>query len=164
MKSTHALQPYDAPTSVDMSTLLQQARSLQSAASAGTLRPLLRGKNIGLLCDSPGAGPATLFCDAALELGAHVAHVRPSLSSSSSAQEVRHTAHMLGRLYDALECQGMDGALVAQVAREAGVPVYDGISQPDHPTAALAEMLHGSANAELARRYVVQAILLRTIF
>jgi len=148
--------PFDVPA------LLRQARTLERAAGTDSMRTLLRGKNLGLVCDSPDTEAATLFRDAAARLGAHVAHVRPNLSRSSTPQEVQHTARMLGRLYDALECQGMPAALVAHVGREAGVPVYDGIALPDHPTASLARAL-GMSSAEDAQRCVVQAILLNSI-
>jgi len=152
----------DLPMPFDVPALLRQARTLQRAAGTGSTRSLLRGKNLGLLCDSPDTEAATLFRDAAAQLGAHVAYVRPNLSRSSTPQEVQHTARMLGRLYDALECQGMPLAIVEQVGREAGVPVYDGIALPEHSTAALARVLDMDSAAD-AQRYMVQAILLSTI-
>ncbi|HYN64874.1 MAG TPA: hypothetical protein VES36_09760 [Candidatus Limnocylindrales bacterium] len=90
----------------DVSVVLASARTLQRAAQAGMTQPLLRGKNLGLLCEADN-GDAALFRRAAMELGAHVAHIRPSLSELSTPLEVQHTARMLGRLYDAVECQGM---------------------------------------------------------
>ena len=143
--------------------VLANARTLQRAAEAGTTQPLLRGKNLGLLCEADDALDAALFRRAAVELGAHVAHIRPSLSVLSTPQEVQHTARMLGRLYDAVECQGMAPALVQQVGNEAGVPVYDGIASQDHPTAKLAELLGDDASPADNRRFVLQAVLLSTI-
>jgi ornithine carbamoyltransferase len=70
---------------------------------------------------------------------------------------------MLGRLYDAVECQGMDSALVGQVGRDAGVPVYDSIAALTHPTAKLAELLDGDASPEDRRCVVLQAVLLNTL-
>ena len=158
---TDPLQP-DLPISFDVPALLRQARTLERSAGTDSTRRLLRGKNLGLVCDSPATEAATLFRDAAAQLGAHVAHVRPNLSSASSPQEVQHTARMLGRLHDALECQGLPAALVEQVGKDAGVPVYDGIASADHPTASRARALGMHPTAD-ARRYVVQAILLSTI-
>ena len=147
----------------DVTVVLANARTLQRAAEAGTTQPLLRGKNLGLLCEADDALDAALFRRAAVELGAHVAHIRPSLSVLSTPQEVQHTARMLGRLYDAVECQGMAPALVQQVGNEAGVPVYDGIASQDHPTAKLAELLGDDASPADNRRFVLQAVLLSTI-
>ena len=150
-------------TPIDVTALLANARSLRRAAQAGTTQPLLRGKNLGLLCEADKDADAALFRRAAVELGAHVAHIRPSLSERSSMQEVEHTARLLGRLYDALECQGMPAGLVAQVGNRAGVPVYDGVASPRHPTACLAEQLGGDSPPEENRRFVLQSVLLSTL-
>lgn len=147
----------------DVTAVLASARTLQRAAGAGKVQPLLRGKNLGLLCQTDDGGDAALFRRAAAELGAHVAHIRPSLSELSTPQEVQHTARVLGRLYDAVECQGMAPALVQQVGNDAGVPVYDGIASQDHPTALLAELLGGHTSPADNRCFVLQAVLLSTI-
>ena len=147
----------------DVTAVLANARSLQRAAEAGQTQLLLRGKNLGLLCEADDDGGAALFRRAAVELGAHVAHIRPSLSELSTPQEVQHTARLLGRLYDAVECQGMAPALVQQVSNDAGVPVYDGIASQDHPTAKLANLLGSDTPPADNRRFVLQAVLLSTI-
>ena len=161
----------------DVSVVLEHARALQLAAEAGGLRTLLRGRKLGLLCeidtnadngsdadsDDGREGDAALFRRAALELGAHVAHIRPSLNERSTPREVQHTASMLGRLYDAVECQGMAAALVHQMGVDAGVPVYDGVASRRHPTARLVDLLDGDASARDKRRFVLQAVLLSTI-
>lgn len=147
----------------ELSALLANARALQRAAQTGTTQPLLKGKNFGLLCEAGDDPDAQLFRRAAVELGAHVAHIRPSLSELSTPHEVQHTARVLGRLYDAVECQGMPPALVQQVGDEAGVPVYDGIASREHPTAKLAEQLDSSSLPEDRRRFVLQSLLVSTI-
>jgi ornithine carbamoyltransferase len=158
-----------APTTFELlspsqtSALLAQASALQRAARSGTTQPLLKGKNLGLLCQAADDADALLFRHAAEELGAHVSYVRPSLTEASSAQEVAHTARMLGRLYDAVECQGMPPALVSRMGEAAGVPVYAGIATPGHPTAVLAEQVDGAANGTDNRRFVLQAVLLSTV-
>ena len=154
---------FDHMSPRDVSVVLANARTLQRAAQAGTTQPLLRGKKLGLLCEADDDGEAALFRRAAVELGAHVAHIRPSLSELSAPQEVQHTARMLGRLYDAVECQGMAPALVQQVGNDARVPVYDGIASQNHPTAKLADLLGGDPSRADNRRFVLQAVLLSTI-
>ena len=158
------LLAFDRMSSQDASAsaVLANARTLQRAAQAGKTQPLLRGKNLALLCESDN-GDAALFRRAAVELGAHVAHIRPSLSELSTPQEVQHTARMLGRLYDAVECQGLAPALVQQVASDAGVPIYAGIASQDHPTAKLAELLGDDTSPTDNRHFVLQAVLLSTI-
>jgi len=146
----------------DVAAVLANARALQRAVQAGTNQPLLRGKNIGLLCNSADDEDAVFFRAAALDLGAHVTHIRPSLSEFSTLQEVQHTARVLGRLYDAVECQGIPAALVQRIADAAGVPVYDGIASGRHPTARLAELL-GDGDLAGNRRFLLQAVLLGSI-
>jgi ornithine carbamoyltransferase len=141
---------------------LTRARSLLRAAKAGQTQPLLRGRNLGLLCEGDEA-EADLFCRAAAELGAHVAHIRPHLDDSSTPPDVEHTAHLLGRLYDAVECQGMTPALVQQLQAGAGVPVYDGIAASRHPSAGLAKQLAEEAGEADSRRFIVQAVLLDSL-
>ena len=157
------MTPADAMSPSSLDALLAHARTLQRAAQAGATQSLLRGKNLGLLCEATDAVDAELFRRAAIELGAHVAHLRPSLSELSTPQEVRHTARMLGRLYDAVECQSMAPALVAQMGRDAGVPIYDGIASDQHPTATLAALLGGDTSPADNRRFVLQAVLLSTL-
>jgi ornithine carbamoyltransferase len=147
----------------DVGTLLACARTLQNAERSGTLQTLLRGKNLGLLCESANSDDAELFQRAALALGAHVAHLPPSLSRQSAPEEVQLTARMLGRLYDAVECQGMDSALVAQIGHEAGVPVYHGLAAPTHATTRLTELLSGDGSPADRRLAVLQAVLLCTL-
>jgi ornithine carbamoyltransferase len=154
------LVAFDTMTPRDVAALLANARALAQAAAAGATQPLLRGKNFGLVSEDDDDGEAALFRRAALELGAHVAHVRTSLSAQSTPHEVQHTARMLGRLYDLVECQGMAAALVQQVSDAAGVPVFDGLASPAHPTVRLAEQLGADAAPGDARRFVLQAVLL----
>jgi ornithine carbamoyltransferase len=142
--------------------VLEEARRLKRAALAGSTKALLRGKKLGLLSEADDDDVA-LFCSAAAELGAHVSHVRPSLSDLSTPEKVRRTSQLLGRLYDAVECQGMAGGLVEQLSNDAGVPVYDGITGARHPTARLAEQLGTDTSPQANRRFILQAVLLSTI-
>ena len=158
-----SLRAFEALSPDDVNAVLAHARTLQRASAAGTTQALLRGKNFGLMCEADAHADAVLFRRAMVELGAHVAHIRPSLSELSTPLDVQHTARMLGRLYDAVECQGMGPAVVQQMGFDAGVPVYDGIAAPSHPSAALADLLGGEAAWGDRRRFVLQAMLLSTL-
>ena len=158
----HAPAPASLPPG-DERALLEQARSLQRASAAGRVQPLLRGKNLGLLCADDTQAQALLFRQAASELGAHVAHIGMSLSECSAAQEVTHTARMLGRLYDAVECQGLPTAMVQQMAEVSGIAVYDGLASNERLISRLAAQLGDEASAGENRRFVLQALLLHTI-
>jgi len=153
----------DAMSAAEEIAVLDQARALQGAARDGTTRPMLRGKNFGLLCESEDQPEAMLFRRAALGLGAHVAYIRPSLSEGSAPSEVQHTARLLGRLYDAVECQGTSQALAPRIGAEAGVPVYGGVASATHPTARLAAVLGDDDAGGDNRCFVIQAVLLTTV-
>ena len=160
----HTTRSHEHPACAPLSAaqaaaLLDNARALQRAEGNGD-RPLpLRGKNLGLWCDDDRERSAALFRRAASELGAHVAHIRPNLGEASSLHELHDTARMLGRLYDAVECQGLPAALVERLAAEAEVPVFDGIALPQHPTALLAGQLDGDSEADDRRCWLLQAAL-----
>lgn len=161
--SPHGVFSLDPITPREAAFVLDQARSLQVAAAAGEVRSSLRGRKLGLLCETDDSAEASLFRRAAVELGAHVAHILPSLTELSTLPDVQRTGRMLGRLYDAIECQGMAPDLVRQMGVDAGVPVYDGVASPEHPTAKLADLLDGDTLNPDKRRFVLQAVLLSTI-
>jgi len=148
-------------SATDSDVLLGNARLLQRAAESR--QTLLRGKKLALLCEAEEGTDAVLFRQAAAELGAHVSRVRPHLADLGQPNELQHTARLLGRLYDGIECQGLSHALVELVERESGVPVYDGLASERHPTARLAALLDDGAPAGQARQLVLQSVLLSTL-
>ena len=154
-----SLTEFDAMSAQDASGLVALARELLSTSHAATAGRVLRGKNLAVLCDTVDADGAELFQRAASDLGAQVAHLRPSLSKFSTPQEIQHTARVLGRLYDAMDCVGMPADLVHQIGVAAGVPVFEAISSSRHPTAKLADQLNGEA-IEDKRCALMQAVLL----
>ena len=142
--------------------LLANARLLQRAEPGSDMDGLLRGKNLGLVCESVDNADAILFREAAEALGASVSHIRPELAPAGGVTggSLLRTARLLGRLYDAIECQGLAPALVVQLGREAGVPVFDGLATPAHSIGQLALELAGAEALEKKRRLLVQAVLL----
>jgi ornithine carbamoyltransferase len=149
----------------DEAALIGRARLLQAASLRAAFPLQLKGKNLGVFCDlaNEGSESRALFQRAAEELGAHVATIRPALASLGSPAEVRHTARILSRFYDAVECQGMAPDLVRQISREAAIPIYDGIAYAAHPTAVLANQLDDRSLPTDNRRFVLQALLLGSI-
>ena len=146
-----------------VANLLSRARLLQHAAMDGNTPLLLRGKNLGLLCETQSDEAQALFRGAAEALGARVAVMRSGLSVASTVQEVQDTARVLGRLYDAVECQGMEAALVARIGQCAEVPVFDGAATQGHAVTRLAELLGDETPLADNRRFALQALLLDTI-
>ena len=82
----------------------------------------LRGKNLGLLRESGECEAAQRSRRAAATLGAHVAHIRPDLSPAGSDVDVMETGRMLGRLYDGIECVGLDPDVARRLGAAANVP------------------------------------------
>ena len=115
------------------------------------------------MCESADSADATRFRDAAAELGAHVAYLRTGLAELRLPDERRHTARMLGRLYQAIECQGLPADFVDELGREAGIPVYDGVATAKHPFARLTQLLDDRGSPERCRQLVIQAVLVSTI-
>lgn len=139
--------------------VLDTARRLKTAGPEGRAGVPLRGRNLALLDDLPPSDDAGSLRSAARGLGAQVSHLRPSDARISAQAIDTATVRMLGRLYDAIDCEAMPPALVADVAREAGVPVFNGLGGRQHPTRVLAELLAmqdhcGKALDRLSVRFV----------
>jgi ornithine carbamoyltransferase len=166
MGSAAPPRPPQRPASLpagDERALLDQAQALRRAAAAGRLQPLLRGKNLGLLCRDDGTPSALLFRDAAAALGAHVSHIESSRLERSSPQELEHGARMLGRLYDAVECQGLDAGLVRQLGVLSGITVFNGLAADEAQIARLVLQLGDDATSAEHRRLAMQALLLQAL-
>jgi ornithine carbamoyltransferase len=148
------------PPGIDADVLLAHLRELQQRR--GVWLPL-QGKFLGLMCASEDSEEARRFRRAATELGARVAWIRPSQSTTNTPEQTLATARVLGKLYDAIECQGVDAALVQQIRGCAGVPVFDGLAVPAPTAAALAHALGDTVHSEDERRQLVQAGLLSVL-
>ena len=125
----------------DVLALLAAAEGLKRAADSGDAKRLLRGKNLALLCEAQAEDRCDAFNQAATDLGAQVARIRPSELKLTQRATVQETARVLGKLYDAIECEGMAQELLEEVERDAGVPVYNGLCSDAHPTHVLADLL-----------------------
>lgn len=136
-----SLMSLDELSASDVDFLLDMARELKRAKRAGAERPQLRGRNIALLGAKAAARTRSAFEAAAEEQGAIVTvvgHGDPLLGDKDALME---TARVLGRLYDAIECRGIEPGIVSVLAQFAGVPVHSGLTRPFHPTQRLADYL-----------------------
>lgn len=143
--------------------LLDLARYFVRASLTQALPPLLQGKHLGLLGGTPTDEAQALFRAAAESLGGRVAVVHTGLSVTSSPREVRDTARLLDRLYDAVECQDLDPMMVGRIAAQLHIPVFEGAATPRHPTARLAQWLDDRTSWADSRRFVLQALLVESI-
>lgn len=125
----------------DIRFLLRLAAELKSAKLAGTERQRLARRNIALIFEKDSTRTRTGFEVAAYDQGAHVTYIGPTGSQIGHKESMRDTARVLGRLYDGIEYRGDKPEKAAELARFAGVPVYNGLTSDDHPTQILADFL-----------------------
>ncbi|MCI8284571.1 MAG: ornithine carbamoyltransferase [Firmicutes bacterium] len=133
-------------TLMDFSTeeiryLLDLSHKLKSKKKAGIHGDLLKGKNIVLLFDKTSTRTRCSFEVAAYDEGACVTYLDKSGSQFGKKESVEDSAKVLGRFYDGIEYRGYEQSLVEDLAKYSGVPVWNGLTDVDHPTQILADML-----------------------
>jgi ornithine carbamoyltransferase len=101
----------------------------------------LAGRSLALIFEKDSTRTRIGFEVAAYDQGMHVTYFGPSGSHIGKKESVKDTARVLGRLYDAIEFRGFRQADVESLAAHAGVPVYNGLTDEDHPTQILADLL-----------------------
>lgn len=121
--------------------LLKLSADLKSAKYGGYERPRLRGKNIALIFEKASTRTRCAFEVAAYDQGAHVTYLGPEGSQIGHKESMKDTARVLGRLYDGIEYRGFAQETVETLARYAGVPVWNGLTNEFHPTQILADIL-----------------------
>ncbi|PXW14945.1 ornithine carbamoyltransferase [Paraburkholderia caballeronis] len=121
--------------------LLDLSRDLKRARYAGTEVPRLTGKNIALIFEKTSTRTRCAFEVAAHDQGAHVTYIDPTGSQIGHKESMKDTARVLGRMYDAIEYRGYGQEIVEELAKYAGVPVYNGLTDEFHPTQMLADVL-----------------------
>jgi len=121
--------------------LLDLSRDLKRAKYAGTESARLTGKNIALIFEKTSTRTRCAFEVAAHDQGAHVTYLDSSGSQIGHKESIKDTARVLGRMFDAIEYRGFGQAVVEELARFSGVPVYNGLTDEFHPTQMLADVL-----------------------
>ena len=121
--------------------LLDLAAELKWAKSAGTEEQKLIGRNIALIFEKSSTRTRCAFEVAAYDQGAHVTYLGPSGSQIGIKESMKDTARVLGRMYDGIQYRGFGQSIVEELARYAGVPVWNGLTNEFHPTQILADLL-----------------------
>ncbi|HUS73126.1 MAG TPA: ornithine carbamoyltransferase [Sedimentisphaerales bacterium] len=121
--------------------LLELSADLKKAKYAGIEQPRLTGKNIALIFEKASTRTRCAFEVAAYDQGAHVTYLGPSGSQMGTKESMKDTARVLGRMYDAIEYRGFGQDIVEELAKHAGVPVWNGLTNEFHPTQVLADFL-----------------------
>jgi ornithine carbamoyltransferase len=121
--------------------LLQLSKELKAAKYSGYEQPRLKGKNIALIFEKASTRTRCAFEVAALDQGAHVTYLGPDGSQIGYKESMKDTARVLGRMYDGIEYRGFAQQTVETLAKYAGVPVWNGLTDEFHPTQVLADVL-----------------------
>jgi ornithine carbamoyltransferase len=121
--------------------LLNLAAELKSAKKNGTEKQYLKGKNIALIFEKASTRTRCAFEVAAYDQGAHVTYLGPSGSQIGQKESMKDTARVLGGMYDGIEYRGFGQDIVEELAKHAGVPVWNGLTNEFHPTQILADFL-----------------------
>jgi ornithine carbamoyltransferase len=128
-------------TKEELVFLLKLAKDLKAAKYAGTEQQRLAGKNIALIFEKTSTRTRCAFEVAAHDQGAHVTYLEPSGSQMGHKETVKDTARVLGRMYDGIEYRGFGQVIVEELAKFAGVPVWNGLTNEWHPTQMMADVL-----------------------
>jgi len=128
-------------TPEELRFLLKLSADLKAAKYAGYEQPRLVGKNIALIFEKASTRTRCAFEVAAYDQGAHVTYLGPEGSQIGHKESMKDTARVLGRMYDGIEYRGFAQETVETLARYAGVPVWNGLTNEFHPTQLLADML-----------------------
>ena len=128
-------------TPAEIAGLLDLAADLKAKKKAGIPHKLCEGKNIVLLFEKDSTRTRCAFEVAGHDLGMGVTYLGPTGSQMGKKESIADTARVLGRMYDGIEYRGYGQTIVEDLAKYAGVPVWNGLTNEFHPTQILADFL-----------------------
>ncbi len=128
-------------TPAEIDSLLNLAAELKARKKAGIPHRLCEGKSIALVFEKTSTRTRCAFEVAAADLGMHPTYLDPKSSQMGKKESIADTARVLGRMYDGIEYRGFGQQIVETLAKYAGVPVWNGLTNEFHPTQILADFL-----------------------
>ena len=128
-------------TPAQISGLLNLAADLKAKKKAGIPHRMCDGKSIALIFEKTSTRTRCAFEVAAADLGMHPTYLDPTGSQIGKKESIADTARVLGRMYDGIEYRGYGQEIVEELAKYAGVPVWNGLTNEFHPTQILADFL-----------------------
>lgn len=140
LRNRHFLKLLDF-SPAEIGYLLQLAADLKEAKKSRTEQPRLQGRNIALIFEKTSTRTRCAFEAAAYDQGARVTYLDPAGSQLGKKESIRDTARVLGRMFDGIEYRGFEQERAEELARYAGVPVWNGLTDEFHPTQALADIM-----------------------
>lgn len=140
LKGRHFLKLLDY-TPEEILYLVDLAAELKAKKKNGVAMDVLRGKNVALIFEKTSTRTRCSFEVAAHDLGMGTTYLDPSSSQIGKKESIEDTVRVLGRMFDGIEYRGYGQELVEELAKYAGVPVWNGLTNEFHPTQMLADML-----------------------
>ncbi|MBR5932341.1 MAG: ornithine carbamoyltransferase [Lachnospiraceae bacterium] len=128
-------------TPEEITYLLDLAAELKAKKKAGIPHKMHEGKNVALIFEKTSTRTRCAFEVAAIDLGMHPTYLDPSGSQIGKKESIADTARVLGRMFDGIEYRGFGQEIVEDLAKYAGVPVWNGLTNEFHPTQVLADFL-----------------------
>ncbi|MBQ3064183.1 MAG: ornithine carbamoyltransferase, partial [Clostridia bacterium] len=128
-------------TPAEIEAFLDLAAELKAKKKAGIPHRLLEGKSIALIFEKTSTRTRCAFEVAATDLGMHAVYLDPTGSQIGKKESIPDTARVLGRMFDGIEYRGYGQEIVEELAKYAGVPVWNGLTNEYHPTQILADFL-----------------------
>ena len=128
-------------TPAEIEGMLELAADFKAKKKAGVPHRLHEGKNIALIFEKDSTRTRCAFEVAANDLGMHSVYLGPSGSQIGKKESIADTARVLGRMFDGIQYRGYGQELVEELAKHAGVPVWNGLTNEFHPTQILADFL-----------------------
>ena len=128
-------------TPEEIAYLLELSADLKKKKKEGVLTDTLRGKNVALIFEKTSTRTRCSFEVAAHDLGMGTTYLDPKGSQIGKKESIADTAKVLGSMYEGIEYRGFGQEIVEELAKYAGVPVWNGLTNEYHPTQMLADML-----------------------
>ncbi len=121
--------------------LLDLAKDLKNKKKNGIFEKNMANKNIALIFEKPSTRTRCSFTVACIDEGAHPEYLGKKDIQLGHKESVEDTARVLGRMFDGIEFRGFSQEVVEKLAKYSGVPVWNGLTDEDHPTQVLADFL-----------------------
>ena len=128
-------------TPEEISSLLELSADLKEKKKKGIPVDVHRGKNVALIFEKTSTRTRCSFEVAAHDLGMGTTYLDPKSSQIGKKESIEDTARVLGSMFEGIEYRGYGQEIVEELARYAGVPVWNGLTNEYHPTQMLADML-----------------------
>ncbi|KOA19110.1 ornithine carbamoyltransferase [Clostridium homopropionicum DSM 5847] len=125
----------------EINYLIDLAKQMKNDKKEGVEWKRIGGKNIVLLFEKDSTRTRCAFEVAAHDQGVNVTYIGPTGSQMGKKESIKDTAKVLGRMYDGIEYRGYGQEIVETLAKYSGVPVWNGLTDEDHPTQVLADFL-----------------------